>query len=86
MPADLPAASDVYRNASLSNAGDRGNLLAHPGIELTMDGRRRPMRARPASPAEKAELWPQVVAAYQGYGGYQRRTSRDIPLIICEPR
>jgi GNAT superfamily N-acetyltransferase len=30
VPADLPALSDVYRNASLSNAGDRGNLLAHP--------------------------------------------------------
>lgn len=29
-PADLPAASDVYRSASLSNAGDRDNLLAHP--------------------------------------------------------
>jgi GNAT superfamily N-acetyltransferase len=30
-PADLPAASDVYRRASLFNAGDRDNLLAHPG-------------------------------------------------------
>jgi GNAT superfamily N-acetyltransferase len=30
IPADLPAASDVYRSASLSNAGDRDNLLAHP--------------------------------------------------------
>jgi len=29
-PADLPAAADVYRRASLSNAGDRDNLLAHP--------------------------------------------------------
>jgi GNAT superfamily N-acetyltransferase len=29
--ADFGAASDVYREASLSNAGDRGNLLAHPG-------------------------------------------------------
>ena len=28
--ADLPAAADVYRRASLSNAGDRDNLLAHP--------------------------------------------------------
>ena len=28
--ADLPAASEVYRRASLSNAGDRDNLLAHP--------------------------------------------------------
>lgn len=28
--ADLPAAARVYRRASLSNAGDRDNLLAHP--------------------------------------------------------
>jgi deazaflavin-dependent oxidoreductase (nitroreductase family) len=62
------------------------NLVAHPEIELTMAGRRRPMQARPASPQEKAQLWPRVVAAYPGYGGYQRRTSRDIPLVICEPR
>jgi GNAT superfamily N-acetyltransferase len=30
VPDDLPAASDVYRSASLFNAGDRDNLLAHP--------------------------------------------------------
>src|SRR5215468_3657864 len=29
-PADLPAAAAVYRRASLSNAGDRASLLAHP--------------------------------------------------------
>jgi deazaflavin-dependent oxidoreductase (nitroreductase family) len=62
------------------------NLVAHPEVELTIAGRRRPVRARRASPAEKAELWPQVVAAYRGYGSYQRRTDRDIPLVICEPR
>jgi deazaflavin-dependent oxidoreductase (nitroreductase family) len=62
------------------------NLIAHPDIELTMAGKRRPMRARQATPEEKAELWPRVVAAYRGYGGYQRRTQRDIPLVICEPR
>jgi deazaflavin-dependent oxidoreductase (nitroreductase family) len=62
------------------------NLMAHPEIELTMAGRRRPMLARRASAAEKAELWPRVVAAYKGYGTYQSRTQRDIPLVICEPR
>jgi GNAT superfamily N-acetyltransferase len=30
LPADLAEASSVYRRASLSNAGDRDNLLAHP--------------------------------------------------------
>lgn len=62
------------------------NLVAHPDIELTIDDRTVPMRARTASPDEKAELWPQVVAAYKGYGAYQRSTDRDIPVVICEPR
>jgi deazaflavin-dependent oxidoreductase (nitroreductase family) len=61
------------------------NLRDDPHVEITMDGRTRPMRARVASPAEKAELWPRVVAAYKGYGQYQQRTDRDIPLVICEP-
>jgi hypothetical protein len=26
------------------------------------------------------------VAAYHGYAGYQRRTERDIPVVIYEPR
>ena len=30
LPADLPAASDAYRRASLFNMGDRDNLRAHP--------------------------------------------------------
>ena len=62
------------------------NLVAHPEIELTVAGECRPMRARRASTDEKAALWPRVVAAYKGYSGYQRRTERDIPLVICEPR
>ena len=62
------------------------NLMAHPEVELTMAGRRRPMLARRVSAAEKAELWPRVVAAYRGYGSYQRRTERDIPLVILEGR
>ena len=62
------------------------NLLAHPEVELTIGGRRRPMLARRASAAEKAELWPRVVAAYRGYGTYQDRTERDIPVVLLDPR
>jgi deazaflavin-dependent oxidoreductase (nitroreductase family) len=63
-----------------------GNLMARPDAELTMHGRRRPVRCRQASAEEKAKLWPKVVAAYRGYAAYQRRTKREIPLVICEPR
>lgn len=61
-------------------------VLGMPPVELhTVDGRTRPMRARTASPEEKAALWPTIVAAYRGYEGYQRNTERDIPVVICEP-
>ena len=60
------------------------NLQAHPDAEIVIDGERRKIHARTADTAEKAELWPKVVAAYKGYAGYQRRTTRDIPVVICE--
>lgn len=60
------------------------NLVANPEIELTVKGVTRPYTARTASPAEKAELWPQITGKYKNYAGYQRRTERDIPVIICE--
>jgi deazaflavin-dependent oxidoreductase (nitroreductase family) len=62
------------------------NLVVNPDVEVTVDDVTRPMRARTASPEEKAALWPQIVAAYKGYEGYQRNTTRDIPVVICEPQ
>jgi deazaflavin-dependent oxidoreductase (nitroreductase family) len=62
------------------------NLTANPDVEITIDGETKPMTARTANAEEKSELWPRAVAAYKGYAGYQRNTSRDIPVVICEPR
>jgi deazaflavin-dependent oxidoreductase (nitroreductase family) len=61
------------------------NAMAHPDVDVTMDGVTRHLRARTASPEERAELWPQIVAAYKGYDGYQHKTERPIPVVICEP-
>ena len=62
------------------------NLVVNPDVELTIDDRTVPMRARTASPEERATLWPAVVAASKRYRDYQRNTEREIPLVICEPR
>src|ERR1700684_2109519 len=62
------------------------NIVAHPDVEVTCQGDRRPMRARVATPAERAELWPRAVVAYKHYADYQRRTKREIPMVVCEPR
>jgi deazaflavin-dependent oxidoreductase (nitroreductase family) len=61
------------------------NLSANPDVEILVDGAARKMRARTASPAEKAGLWPDIVAVYKYYDSYQKRADRDIPVVICEP-
>lgn len=62
------------------------NLVADPDVVVDLRDERRALRARTATPEEKAELWPRVTAVYPGYAHYQERTSRDIPVVICEPR
>lgn len=62
------------------------NLTANPEVEITYGDETKPYTARTATSEEKAELWPQVTATYRGYAGYQKRTGRDIPVVICEPR
>jgi deazaflavin-dependent oxidoreductase (nitroreductase family) len=61
------------------------NLQANPDVEVTMRGRTRNMRARVASTEERAGLWPRVTQKYRGYASYQKRTVREIPLVILEP-
>jgi F420H(2)-dependent quinone reductase len=62
------------------------NLLANPDTTIQVGSARRAVRARVADPEERKRLWPMVVTTYSGYEGYRRRTEREIPLVILEPR
>lgn len=63
------------------------NLLAHPDTTVSLKGERdRPVRARPAGPAERAALWPRLVDLYADFAKYQKWTDREIPVIVLEPR
>lgn len=63
------------------------NLKANPDTRVHLRGERgRPVRARVASAAEKAELWPRLVDMYADYDTYQSWTDREIPVVILEPR
>lgn len=62
------------------------NLRDHPAVEVVFAGKpKQSMRARVATPQERATLWPRVTAAYKGYAGYQEKTDREIPLVLLEP-
>ena len=62
------------------------NLRANPEATIEVEGETIPVRAAIASPDEKQALWPKVLAAYKGYANYQRRSSRDIPVVILTRR
>jgi deazaflavin-dependent oxidoreductase (nitroreductase family) len=74
-----------------SNGGDDRepswcrNIRKTPQVEITMEGSTRAMTAHVADEAERAELWPQITSAHANYAGYQRKTDREIPVVICEP-
>ena len=61
------------------------NLQADPAVEVEMNGTKRAMTAHVADETEKADLWPKVVASHDGYAGYQRKTERDIPVVVLAP-
>jgi deazaflavin-dependent oxidoreductase (nitroreductase family) len=62
------------------------NLMANPDTSVQIGSSRRRVHARVADPDERKRLWPKVVEVYSGYDDYQRRTEREIPLVILEPR
>ena len=60
------------------------NLVANPAVTIQDRGELHHLTARTTTPAEKAELWPVAVSQWPDYEDYQTRTTRDLPLIICE--
>ncbi|TMA72180.1 MAG: nitroreductase family deazaflavin-dependent oxidoreductase [Deltaproteobacteria bacterium] len=62
------------------------NMIANPDVEVQIGSTTRRMRARRASSAEKAALWPRLIAMYRDYDDYQARTTREIPVMILSPR
>jgi F420H(2)-dependent quinone reductase len=58
------------------------NLQANPDATIQVGSDIIRVRATVATPEDKKTLWPKVVAAYKGYEGYQRKTSRDIPVVV----
>jgi deazaflavin-dependent oxidoreductase (nitroreductase family) len=62
------------------------NVGAHPDVEVAIAGKdKRAMRARVATPDERARLWERVTTDHKNYADYQKKTEREIPLVLLEP-
>jgi deazaflavin-dependent oxidoreductase (nitroreductase family) len=60
------------------------NLQADPEVGVQVKGDRFAARARTARPDEKPELWQVMTAAWPAYDDYQRKTDREIPVVVLE--
>lgn len=60
------------------------DLTADPEVTVQIRGDVFAARARTATPEEKPALWAAMVDVFPTYASYQRKSSRDIPVVVLE--
>jgi deazaflavin-dependent oxidoreductase (nitroreductase family) len=61
------------------------NLMANPEATVEIGDREVHVEAEVADPEEKARLWQKMVEMYPTYDDYQKKTEREIPLLVLRP-
>ncbi len=63
------------------------NLQEHPEVEVAHPGKApQKMTAHIADEQERARLWPLITEDHDNYAAYQRKTEREIPVVLLTPR
>ncbi len=60
------------------------NLLADPRVRVQVRGDVFDALARPATAEEQSRLWPTMAHIWPDYDNYQKKTERQIPLVMLE--
>jgi deazaflavin-dependent oxidoreductase (nitroreductase family) len=58
------------------------NLMANPEATVEVGDREVHVKGEVADPEEKVRLWQKMVEMYPTYDAYQRKTEREIPLLL----
>ena len=62
------------------------NLRNNPEVTVSIQGGpAQKMHAEVADPDERARVWPLITSKHTNYAGYQKRTQREIPLVVLTP-
>jgi deazaflavin-dependent oxidoreductase (nitroreductase family) len=62
------------------------NLLAHPDVQIEVGGEVRRVRAVVATGAERDRLFRAQADEISNFDDYQARTTRQLPVVVFEPR
>lgn len=60
------------------------NLLADPMAEVMVGTEKAQVRARTATGAEREALWQQALGFWPPYADYQKKTTREIPVVVLD--
>jgi deazaflavin-dependent oxidoreductase (nitroreductase family) len=60
------------------------NLVDQPEVEVQVRAERFKARARTATQEEKPALWKLMASIWPPYNDYQKKTRREIPIVILE--
>ena len=69
-----------------SNPGWYENLKADPRATIEVLGDEIPVHAATASGEERTRLWSLLAEAWPAYDDYQRKTDREIPVVVLTRR
>jgi F420H(2)-dependent quinone reductase len=58
------------------------NLRANRRVTVQRGGETVAMVATPAESEERARLWERIIRDYPQFAGYQRKTGREIPVVL----
>ena len=61
------------------------NLKSHPQVTVQVLDKVIPVTAEILSGEDRAQAWQQVISEAPNYAAYQKRTTRQIPLILLHP-
>lgn len=61
------------------------NLLANPEVEVQVGTDKFKARARTATGDERARLWQEALKFWPPYADYQKKTEREIPVVVLDP-
>ena len=61
------------------------NLQAHPHVTVQVGARIRAMVAHTAQGEERTRLWTRYIQQYPNFAEYQRKTSRELPVVVLGP-
>jgi len=61
------------------------NLKSHPQVALQIGNKQLTAIAELANPTLRQQLWAKFVERAPGYGDYEKRTTREIPVVLLRP-